>query len=196
MNKLKSICVFCGSSQGKNYKYTEAARQTAKMLAEKEIRLIYGGGMVGLMGIIADEVLKYGGKVTGVIPRALNRREVTHTGLTEIIIVDTMHQRKQKMSDLADGFIAMPGGVGTLEEYFEIMTWTLLGIHSKPCGLLNVDNFYDELILHFEKMTAEGFIWEPHKDIFLKDTEPEPLLEKMQNYKAPELKKWMDKEES
>ena len=159
---MKSICVYCGASPGNSPLYAEAARQLSRTMVEKQIDLVYGGGNVGLMGIIADEVLRLGGKVTGVIPHGLVERELAHRSLTELHIVKDMHERKAKMASLAEGFIALPGGMGTLEELFEMLTWSQLGFHQKPIGLMNVNHFYDELLSFLQHASASGFIKPAH----------------------------------
>jgi uncharacterized protein (TIGR00730 family) len=193
---MKSICVFCGSSSGRNFKYLIAAQKLGKILCENNIRLIYGGGNIGLMGELANSVLKYNGEVTGVIPADLIAREVALLDIQNLKVVDTMHERKQLMSDLADGFIAMPGGLGTLEEFFEIWTWAQLGIHSKPIGLLNIENYYDELITFFDKAVNEEFISEVNREMIIIDKDPSTLIFKMKNYNPPAVRKWISKDES
>ncbi|MRW94203.1 TIGR00730 family Rossman fold protein [Duganella sp. FT80W] len=173
---VKSICVYCGANAGVSPKYAEAARALAAQLVQRNLSLVYGGGNVGLMGIIADEVLRLGGEVTGVIPTALVEREVGHTGLTRQFIVKDMHERKAMMAQLADGFIAMPGGMGTLEELFEMLTWSQLGIHAKPIGLLNVDGFYDGLAGFIDHASTQGFIRPQHAALMMVESEPEALL--------------------
>ena len=175
----KSICVYCGANAGANPVYAEAARALGRALVAENIALVYGGGNVGLMGIIADEVLRLGGEVTGVIPTALVEREVGHTGLTRQFIVKDMHERKAMMAQLADGFIAMPGGMGTLEELFEMLTWSQLGIHAKPIGLLNVDGFYDSLVGFIGHAKEQGFIRPAHAALMMVETAAEPLLQRM-----------------
>ena len=155
---INSLCVYCGASIGTQPAYANAARMLAAEMVERRITLVYGGGNIGLMGIIADEVLRLGGEVTGVIPTALVEREVGHHGLSRLHVVDTMHQRKAMMAELSDGFIAMPGGIGTLEELFEVMTWSQLGFHDKPIGLLNVQGFYDGLISFIDHVAQQGFL--------------------------------------
>jgi uncharacterized protein (TIGR00730 family) len=172
----KSICVYCGANAGVTPRYAEAAKRLAAGLVERNICLVYGGGNVGLMGIIADEVLRLGGEVTGVIPTALVEREVGHTGLTRQFIVKDMHERKAMMAQLSDGFIAMPGGMGTLEELFEMLTWSQLGIHSKPVALLNVDNYYDGLVTFIRHAEAEGFIKPQHAALMMVADEVDVLL--------------------
>lgn len=189
---LKSICVFCGSSSGANPSYLEAARNLGKVIAEKNIRLVYGGGNVGIMGEIANSVLKNGGKVSGVIPKSLFDKELAHKGLTELIVVDTMHERKAKMSELSDGFIALPGGIGTIEEFFEVMTWAQLGFQVKPCGLMNVTGYYDALVNFMDHMTYEKFLRPEHRKIMIVEQEPLKLIEGLNDYKPSYNEKWLD----
>ena len=174
---MKAICVYCGANAGVNPVYAEAARALGRALVENNLSLVYGGGKVGLMGVIADEVLRLGGEVTGVIPTALVEREVGHTGLTRQFIVKDMHERKAMMAKLADGFIAMPGGMGTLEELFEMLTWSQLGIHAKPIGLLNVDGFYDGLTGFIEHASAQGFIRPQHAALMMSAPDGQALLQ-------------------
>jgi len=176
---MKSIAVYCGASVGANPMYTQAAQELARVLVEHNIALVYGGGKVGLMGVIADEVLRLGGEATGVIPRALLEREVGHAGLTRMFVVKDMHERKAMMSDLSDGFIAMPGGMGTLEELFEMLTWSQLGIHCKPVGLLNVGGFYDGLVRFVQHQHAEGFVRQQHLELMLVDADPQALVRRL-----------------
>ncbi len=173
---MQAICVYCGANAGVSPAYAEAARALGRALVADNLSLVYGGGNVGLMGIIADEVLRMGGEVTGVIPTALVEREVGHTGLTRQFIVKDMHERKAMMAELADGFIAMPGGMGTLEELFEMLTWSQLGIHAKPIGLLNVDGFYDGLSGFIAHASAQGFIRPQHAALMMSAPEPQALL--------------------
>ncbi|SEN99689.1 hypothetical protein SAMN05428959_10492 [Duganella sp. CF517] len=172
----KTICVYCGANPGVSPVYAEAARALGRALVDQNLALVYGGGNVGLMGIIADEVLRVGGEATGVIPTALVEREVGHTGLTRQFIVKDMHERKAMMASLSDGFIAMPGGMGTLEELFEMLTWSQLGIHAKPIGLLNVDGFYDGLIQFIAHASGQGFIRPQHAALMMSDSDPQALL--------------------
>ena len=174
---MKAICVYCGANAGVNPVYAEAARALGRALVENNLSLVYGGGKVGLMGVIADEVLRLGGEVTGVIPTALVEREVGHTGLTRQFIVKDMHERKAMMAKLADGFIAMPGGMGTLEELFEMLTWSQLGIHAKPIGLLNVDGFYDGLTGFIEHASVQGFIRPQHAALMMSSPDGQALLQ-------------------
>jgi uncharacterized protein (TIGR00730 family) len=176
---MKSICVYCGANAGVSPVYAEAARALGRALVARDLALVYGGGNVGLMGIIADEVLRVGGEVTGVIPTALVEREVGHTGLTRQFIVKDMHERKAMMAELSDGFIAMPGGMGTLEELFEMLTWSQLGIHAKPIGLLNVDSFYDSLTGFIRHATEQGFIRPQHAALIIVESDPQNLLRRL-----------------
>lgn len=192
---MKSITVFCGSSSGFRPEYAEAARQLGRLLVEQTVRLVYGGGKVGLMGIIADEVMKNGGEVIGIIPEALDKKEVAHRGITELRVVSSMHERKAMMAELADGFIAMPGGIGTFEEFFEILTWAQLGFHHKPCGILNVANYYDGLLSLCENATKEGFLRSIHQELILHDSDSIRLLGKMRNYRPQSVEKWIDDKE-
>lgn len=173
----KTICVYCGANAGVTPAYAEAARALGRALVDQNLALVYGGGKVGLMGVIADAVLAAGGEVTGVIPTALVEREVGHMGLTRQFIVKDMHERKAMMASLSDGFIAMPGGMGTLEELFEMLTWSQLGIHAKPIGLLNVDGFYDGLIDFIAHASGQGFIRPQHAALMMSATDPQALLQ-------------------
>ncbi|MBF0276879.1 MAG: TIGR00730 family Rossman fold protein [SAR324 cluster bacterium] len=193
---IKRICVFCGSSPGRHPKYLEGAKQLARVLVSQGIHLVYGGANVGVMGILADTVLEGGGEVTGIIPQALVQKEVGHQGLTDLRIVASMHERKAMMADLADGFIALPGGLGTLEELFEVLTWAQLGFHEKPCGLLNICGYYDKLIAFVEHAIDELFVKEEHRSILLLEENPEKLLDRFKTYQAPRLKKWIEKDET
>jgi uncharacterized protein (TIGR00730 family) len=178
---MKSIAVYCGASSGVKPLYAEAAQALARALVEHNIALVYGGGKVGLMGVIADEVLRLGGEASGVIPRALLEREVGHDGLTRMFVVKDMHERKAMMSDLSDGFIAMPGGFGTLEELFEMLTWSQLGIHNKPVGLLNVDRFYDGLLGFVGHQQQEGFVRPHHAALIRVEADPVALIRRLQD---------------
>lgn len=185
---MNSLCVFCGSSSG-NGSYEEAARTTGHALVRAGVRLIYGGGKVGLMGALADAVLSAGGEVTGVMPRALFEREIAHPGVSDMRIVQSMHERKELMAALADGFIALPGGAGTLEEIFEQWTWSQLGIHEKPCGFLNVNGYFGPLLAMIERMVVEGFMARPFSAMLAVETEPSALLARFCAYQAPP-RKW------
>jgi uncharacterized protein (TIGR00730 family) len=190
--KMKSLCVYCGSSTGVSSLYAEAARRLAKELVDNNISLVYGGGDVGLMSVIAREVLQLGGEVTGVIPQALMDKEVGHHGLTRLHIVKDMHERKAMMADLSDGFIAMPGGIGTLEELFEALTWSQLGLHEKPIGLLNVNGFYDGLISFVEHLVAQGFLRREQATLMMHESEAPALLARFKSYTPDYHAKWFD----
>ncbi len=192
---MKNITVFCGSSFGSDEIYKEQAILLGKTLAKQNIQLIYGGADVGLMGAVADGALNEGGKVTGVLPHFLQSKEIAHKNLTELIIVETMHERKTKMNDLCDGVIVLPGGYGTLEEFFEMITWAQLGLHTKPIGILNIDGFYDDLIKLVQTMVDKGFLKQINRDMLLISDSINELLDKMRNYQAPTVEKWISKEE-
>lgn len=191
---LKRVCVFCGSSPGANPRFADLARGLGHQLVERGIGLVYGGGNVGLMGVVADAVLERGGHVIGVIPHALMAREVGHRGLPDLRIVESMHERKALMADLADAFIALPGGIGTLEEFFEVLTWTQLGMHAKPCGLLNVDGFYDHLLAFLDHGVEQRFLRQEHRDMVLVETRPAALLDRFLLYQSPVTAKWIDRQ--
>ena len=192
---MQSLCVFCGSRSGEDPAHEEAARALGNAIAGAGMGLVYGGGHVGLMGVVADAALEAGGEVTGVMPRALVDREIAHTGLTELHVVGSMHERKAMMSDLSEGFVALPGGTGTLEEFFEVLTWAQLGVHAKPCGLLNVAGYYDPLLEVFDHMVDRGFLAPHHRAMVLVETEPEALLERFEGYRPPKTAKWVDASE-
>lgn len=192
---IHKIAVFCGSSSGKDSIYKEAATRLGETLAQNNIELIYGGAIVGLMGAVANGVLAGGGKVTGVLPRFLQAKEVAHGSLSELILVDTMHERKKIMHELSDGVIALPGGFGTLEELFEVLTWAQLGLHQKPMGLLNTGGFYDGLIGFIQTMVDKGFLREVNRDMILVSDDITGLLGRMNRYKAPVPGKWIKQEE-
>lgn len=193
---MKSICVYCGSSPGASETYASGARDLAKIFAEQQISLVYGGGSVGLMGILADEVMRLGGHVTGVIPLALMNKELGHTQLSTLHVVKNMHERKAMMSELSDGFIALPGGIGTLEEIFEMFTWLQLGIHSKPLGLLNIDGFYDKLILFLEHVVKNKFLESQHLNLLINEAEPELLIQGLSNFHPSRTNKCLKPEDS
>jgi uncharacterized protein (TIGR00730 family) len=178
---LRSLAVFCGSSYGVASVYQEAAREVGWLLGQRGIRLVYGGGHVGLMGVVADACLKVGGRVIGVIPQALADKEVAHKGLTELRVVGSMHERKAVMAELSDAFLALPGGYGTWDELFEALTWTQLGIQNKACGLLNVDGYYDSMIALVDRAAAEGFIRDPNRELLIPDTDASRLLERLKH---------------
>lgn len=191
---MKSLAVFCGSSEGASPIYKEAAKKLGHELAQRGITLVYGGASVGLMGAVADAVLEQGGQVIGVLPHFLQTREIAHNHLSELIVVDSMHERKAKMAELSDGFIVLPGGPGTMEEYFEIFTWGQLGLHQKPAGILNVDHYYDSLIALFDKIAAEKFMQEKHRAMVLVDTEAKGLLDQFLAYAPPAVKTYLTEE--
>jgi uncharacterized protein (TIGR00730 family) len=182
---MKSVCVYCGSSNGHSPRYAQAAAALGRLLAERGIALVYGGGNIGLMGVIANEVLRLGGNVTGVIPEALMAREIGRLDVTQLHVVKDMHQRKALMAASSDAFIALPGGIGTLEELFETLTWSQLGLHEKPLGLLNVDGFFDGLLVFMQHQVSQGFLRPEHAALLLQDTEPGPLLDQLARYAAP-----------
>ncbi|REC52968.1 TIGR00730 family Rossman fold protein [Chryseobacterium piscium] len=192
---MKSITVFCGSSFGSDEIYKEQATLLGQTLAKQNIQLIYGGANVGLMGAVADGVLQEGGKAIGVLPHFLQSKEIAHQDLTELILVETMHERKTKMNDLCDGVIVLPGGYGTLEEFFEMITWAQLGLHKKPIAILNIDGFYDDLIKLVQTMVDKGFLKQINREMLLVSDSIDELLEKMRNYQAPTVGKWISKEE-
>jgi uncharacterized protein (TIGR00730 family) len=194
LRTFKRLCIFCGSSHGANSAYVDAAKNVGNELARSNIGLVYGGGNVGLMGVVADAVLAAGGDVIGVIPEALMAKEVGHRGLPDLRIVKTMHERKALMAELSDGFIALPGGIGTFEEFFEIVTWAQLGLHSKPCALLNVNGFYDPLLHLLDHAIAEGFVKPNQRNLVLVDSDFSTLLERMARQHLPHEPKWIGKE--
>jgi hypothetical protein len=193
---MRRVCVFCGSSQGARACYADAARALGTVLARRQIGLVYGGGRVGLMGVLADTVLAAGGEVVGVIPEAMVPKELAHEGLTGLHIVGSMHERKACMAELADAFVALPGGYGTFEEFCEIVTWAQLGLHRKPCGLLNVDGYYDRLLALFDHAVAEQFVRPAHRSLVLEERDPERLLLRLAAYRAPALEQWIGREET
>ena len=190
---IASICVFCGSSPGGNVAYRDAADALGRLLASSGRRVVFGGGKVGLMGVLADSALRHGGEVVGVIPRSLVDLEVAHEGLTDLRIVDSMHQRKQVMSDLADAFLVLPGGFGTLEEFFEVWTWGQLGLHRKPYGLLNVSSYFDSLLSFLDHVVHERFVSAQHRDLLLVDDDPEALLARLDRHVVHATPKWIDR---
>ncbi|GMG76808.1 TIGR00730 family Rossman fold protein [Priestia megaterium] len=193
---MKRIAVFCGSSNGASNLYIEGAKALGRELAKRNISLVYGGASVGLMGAVADAVLEAGGHVIGVMPTFLEEREISHKNLSELIVVGSMHERKAKMAELVDGFITLPGGPGTLEEFFEIFTWAQLGLHQKPCGLLNINDYYTPLISLFNHMTEEQFLQEKYRSMALVDTEPQGLLDQFNTYQPPSVKTYITKAQS
>ena len=191
---MKRITVFCGSSSGTDTIFLTQATILGQTLAKKNIELVYGGANVGLMGAVADGVLNHGGKVIGVLPIFLQSKELAHNNLTELILVDTMHERKTKMNDLCDGVIALPGGFGTLEELFEMLTWAQLGLHKKPIGILNTNGFYDALLVLIQTMVDKGFLKPSNQQMLLISDTIDELLVKMEKYQAPTVTKWINKE--
>ncbi|MBP1933843.1 TIGR00730 family Rossman fold protein [Ammoniphilus resinae] len=188
---MKKICVFAGSNFGANSQFKTNARELGEVLVEKGMELVYGGSNTGLMGEVANRVLELGGKVTGVMPKGLFRGEIVHKGLTQLIEVDDMHQRKATMSELADGYIALPGGFGTLEELFEVICWAQIGIHQKPIGIFNIDQYYTPLLQAMRHMVEAGFVKTSHQKLFLAGSDAAQLVEAMLNYQPPILeKKW------
>lgn len=192
---IRNVCVFCGSSPGRGDVYTAAARALGCRLVEENLGLVYGGGSVGLMGIVADTVLSLGGRVIGVIPHSLKIREVGHAGLSEQHVVDTMHERKNRMADRADAFIAMPGGYGTFEEFLEIVTWLQLGIHAKPCGLLNVVGYYDKLLDFLDHAVGEGFLRPENRRLIVTADSPAALLASLRSTEIPPIEPWITRAE-
>ena len=192
---MKRICVFCGSSPGARPEYAQVARQLGHILAERNLGLVYGGGSVGMMGVVADAALQAGGEVIGVIPKKLFQKEgVAHAHLSKLHVVDSMHERKALMAELADAFIALPGGLGTIEEFFEVLTWAQLGIHWKPCGLLDVCHYYDKLLEFLDDAVAQRFVKAEHRSMVLVAETPEMLLQQFQSYQAPQVDKWIGRE--
>ena len=196
MRELKRVCVFCGSSPGERAGYAAAAREMGRLLAERGIGLVYGGGKVGLMGVVADAVLAGGGEVIGVIPEALMAREVGHGGVTELRVVGSMHERKATMADLSDAFVALPGGFGTWEEYCEVLTWAQLGLHPKPCGLLNVEGYYTPFLALMDHAVAEGFVRPQHRALVLEAVEPARMLELLAGFEPPRVLKWIERDQT
>ncbi|QLC34148.1 TIGR00730 family Rossman fold protein [Halarchaeum sp. CBA1220] len=185
---MDALCVYCGSSSGERPAYAAAAADLGTALAERDVTLVYGGGRVGLMGAVADAALAAGGDVHGVIPESLEAKEVAHSGLTDLDVVASMHERKARMAELADGFVALPGGFGTLEEIVEVLTWAQLGFHEKPCGLLNVAGYYDDLAAFFDHQTDEGFVEETHREMVVVEDSVEDLLDAYASYESPPIK--------
>lgn len=191
---MNRLCVFCGSSPGRHPAYLAAAAKLGTVLAKRRIGLVYGGASIGLMGAVADAARAAGGEVIGVIPRALVEFEVAHTGLADLRIVASMHERKALMAELSEGFVALPGGIGTLEELFEVWTWGQLGSHRKPCALLNVVGFYDRLLGFLDFIADEAFLRPVHRDMLLVAETPDSLLEKLQAYRAPPETRWISRD--
>ncbi|HEV2854822.1 MAG TPA: TIGR00730 family Rossman fold protein [Thermoanaerobaculia bacterium] len=192
---MDRICVFCGSNPGADPAYAEAAADLGQALARRGITLVYGGGRVGLMGVLAGAALAAGGRVTGVIPEALAAKELAYEGLTDLRMVGSMHERKALMSELSDGFIALPGGIGTLEEWFEVWTWSQLGFQPKPCGMLNVAGYYDHLLAFLDHMAAERFLSAPHRSMAIVEERADLLLDRLASYRPPRAEKWIERAE-
>ena len=192
---LNRICVFCGSNMGSKPAYRDAAVEMGQLLTSRGIELVYGGGNIGLMGVLADAMLDAGGRVIGVIPESLMAKEVGHQGLTQLRIVRSMHERKALMADLSDGFIALPGGYGTFEEFCEVVTWSQLGLHAKPCGVLNVEGYYDPLLELFDRAVIEQFLRVENRKLVLEDANPKQLLQKMAEFVPAPADKWIGKVE-
>ena len=190
------LCVFCGSNPGRLHVYREAAVALGTALAESGVGLVYGGASVGLMGAVADAALAAGGEVIGVIPQSLADKELAHKGLTEQHVTQSMHERKALMAELSDGFIALPGGAGTLEELFEVWTWAQLGFHKKGCGLLNIAGYYDQLVGFLDHVAGEQFMKTAHRDMLIVETDPKRMIERMQTYEAPVVTKWIGRGEN
>ena len=193
---MKRVCVYCGSNPGRLPVYREAAAELGRELVRREIALVYGGASIGVMGAVANAVLENGGEVIGVIPQSLATREVAHTRLSELIVVTSMHERKARMAELADGFVALPGGWGTFEEIFEILTWAQLGIHSKPCGLLNIANYFDHLALFLQHAMDERFVREEYQAMIMMEQQPGALLDRFSQYQPPQVRKWIAVDET
>lgn len=195
-NIIKTICVYCGSADGLRKEFYQAAFQTGKLLADLKIDLVYGAGKTGLMGAVADGVLEAGGKVIGIVPKNLNEPQLIHANLTKLVVVEDIQLRKAKMSELADAFIALPGGYGTFDELFETLTWAQIGLHKKPIGLLNTLKYYEPLLAMVNHALKEKFIYDEHKVLLVSDEDPEKLMEKLFNFKRPEnLNRWISREE-
>jgi uncharacterized protein (TIGR00730 family) len=187
---MKRVCVFCGSNSGARSEYAQAARALVAVLVEHKLGIVYGGGNVGLMGVLADEAIGRGGEVIGVIPQSLLDKEVGHRGVTELLVVKTMHERKARMNDLSDAFIALPGGFGTLDEFFEVLTWAQLGFHGKPCALLNVAGYYDRMLTMLDHAVTERFLRPAHRELVIADTDPLRLLQRLSAFSpAPKEKR-------
>ncbi|AZY47878.1 LOG family protein [Bordetella avium] len=188
---LNQICVYCGSNNGRQPEYIEQARAFGRELVKRDIGLVYGGAAVGLMGAVADAVIEAGGRAIGIIPERLMQKELAHRGLTELHVVQTMHERKSMMAEKADGFVALPGGAGTLEELFEAWTWAQLGMHQKPCGLLNIAGYYDALATFLDHVADEAFMQPQHRAMLSIEADPALLLDRFANYVAPTVPKWI-----
>ncbi|HEY6088649.1 MAG TPA: TIGR00730 family Rossman fold protein [Gemmatimonadaceae bacterium] len=192
MTEIRRLAIFCGSNPGARPEYMEAARSLGRLLSQRGIGIVYGGSNVGLMSALADTMLDEGGDIIGVIPSMLVQREVANTALSDLRIVDSMHERKAVMAELADGFVALPGGIGTLEEFFEIWTWGQLGMHEKPCGLLNVAGYFDPLLEFLDRAVAEKFVRDVHRQMVVVESEPAALLARFEAYEPPRVVKWIN----
>jgi uncharacterized protein (TIGR00730 family) len=192
--ELRALCVFCGSNPGRDPVYERVAREMGELLAHRRVRLIYGGGGIGLMGAIAKAAMAAGGEVIGVIPHALRAKELAYHQLTDLHVVDTMHERKQLMADLSDGFVAMPGGFGTFEEFCETLTWAQLGLHNKPCAMLNVAGYYDRMLAMFDHAMNERFVQAHHRQMIIAESDPARLLDAMAAYHGPPTEQWLTRD--
>jgi len=192
---IRALCVFCGANHGRRPAYRQAAQRVGELLAERAITLVYGGGNVGLMGALADACLAAGGRVIGVIPRALKEKEIAHVGLSEMHVVGTMHERKALMADLAEAFLTLPGGFGTWDEFCEALTWSQLGLQRKACSFLNVEGYYDALLALADRAAEDGFIRAEHRELLLVDDDPARLLDRLQNFVVPYVPKWVEREQ-
>lgn len=193
---MKRVAVFCGSSNGSSPIYVQAAKELGMELAKRKIELVYGGSSIGLMGSVADAVLEAGGTVIGVLPEFLENREIAHKGLTELITVQSMHERKAKMTELADGFITLPGGAGTMEEFFEIFTWAQLGLHQKPCGILNTNHYYDPLVKLINHMADAEFLQEKYRSITIVEEDPAVIIDRFLTYNPPSIKTYITEKQT
>jgi uncharacterized protein (TIGR00730 family) len=193
---INNICIYCGSSAGSKPDYATSAQVLAKELVRRNIGLIYGGSNVGIMAVVANSVLEIGGKAIGVIPEALVSKELAHRGLTKLHVTKSMHERKSLMAELADGFVALPGGIGTMEEIFEMWTWAQLGFHQKPCGLLNVSGYFDKLGEFLDHMVQEQFVKLPHREMLIIESEPAKIIDRFQQYVPPIVAKWITQTET
>lgn len=192
---MKRLCVYCGSKTGDLTEYRDAAIAFAHAMLDRQLDLVFGGGSIGLMGVLADEILARGGQVIGVIPRFLSSREVIHASVTQMHVVESMHTRKALMEQLADGFVALPGGLGTFEEILEILTWAQLGLHRKNIGLLNVRGFFDPLLAQIDRAIADGFVSPAHRGLFVVDEDPATLLQRLESHQLPQVKRWLTSED-
>ena len=192
MSEIRRLAVFCGSNPGARPEYVEGARALGRLLCQRRVGVVYGGSSVGLMAALAETVLEEGGDIIGVIPKMLVEREVAHRALSDLRVVDSMHERKALMAELSDGFVALPGGIGTLEEFFEIWTWAQLGVHDKPCGLLNIAGYFDPLLEFLDRAVAEKFVRDVHRSMVIVESEPQALLRRFESYVAPKVVKWVN----